>query len=92
MTPPGTKCVEEARASGLWEADDDAEPSELPSEEFIRALGESHAARVVFEKLTDAQRRQYVLWINEAKQDVTKRRRIRESISLLEQGRKLGIK
>ena len=92
MTEAGMKCVEAAKTSGLWDADDRKQLSDQPSVEFIRALGERHAARVVFEQLTDAQRRQFVMWINEAKQELTRRRRIRESISLLEQGRKLGMK
>ena len=92
MTRHGMKCVDVARASGLWEADDRPQLSEKPSPHFMRALAESHAARVFFEKITDAQRRQFILWINEAKQELTRRRRIRESISLLEQGRKLGMK
>jgi len=92
MTGVGMKCVEAAKESGLWDADARQQIDDQPSARFLRALGESHAARVVFEKLTDAQRRQYELWINEAKQELTKRRRIRESISLLEQGRTLGMK
>jgi uncharacterized protein YdeI (YjbR/CyaY-like superfamily) len=92
MTEHGMKCIDAARASGLWEADDRPRLSEQASPEFVRALAESHAARVYFDKLTDKQRGQFILWINEAKQELTKRRRVRESISLLEQGRQLGMK
>jgi uncharacterized protein YdeI (YjbR/CyaY-like superfamily) len=92
MTPHGMKCINDAKASGLWDADDRPRLSESVSPGLARALGESHAARVYFEKLTDAQRRQFILWINEAKQEMTARRRIRETISLLEQGRTLGMK
>ena len=92
MTEHGMKCVDAAKASGLWDAGERPELDDKPSPEFMRSLAESHAARVYFEKLTDAQRRQFILWINEGQQELTKRRRIRESISLLEQGRKLGMK
>ena len=92
MAEPGLACVKAAKASGLWDADTRTAVSERIASGFQRSLKESHAARVFFEKLTDAQRRQYVLWINEAKQESTRRKRIRESISLLEQGRKLGMK
>ena len=92
MTEHGQKCIDTAKASGRWDADDRPQLSDEICPSFARALGENHAARVYFEKLTEAQRRQYVHWINQASQDITTRRRIRESISLLEQGRKLGMK
>ena len=92
MTEHGQKCIDAAKESGLWEADDRALLSDQVCAGFARALEDSHAARVFFEKITDAQRRQFIYWINEARQEVTRRRRIRESISLLEQGRKLGMK
>ena len=92
MAEPGMACVGAARASGLWDADDRPRLSEDLSPEFAQALAKSHAARVYFEKLTKAQKKQFILWINEAKQEFTRRRRIRESISLLEQGRKLGMR
>ena len=41
-------------------------------------------------RLTDAQRREFVRWINQAKQEATTRKRVAESIRLLEQGKKLG--
>lgn len=92
MEAPGLACVEAAKKSGLWEEQARAAPGELIHPEFSRSLEQCHAARVFFEKLTNAQRRQFVLWINDAKQDITRRRRISESIALLEQGRKLGMK
>ncbi len=92
MAEPGMACVEAAKASSLWDADDCPQLSEDLSPEFAQSLAKSHAARVYFEKLTEAQKKQFILWINEAKQEFTRRRRIRESISLLEQGRKLGMK
>lgn len=92
MTEHGMRLVEIARQSGRWEADDRPRLSDEPAPEFLRALTENHAARVFFEKLTDKQRRDYVWWINQARQDATRLRRIRESVTLLEQGRKLGMK
>ena len=92
MTQHGMVCVEAAKSSGLWDADDRQVLSEKMLPEFARALLESDTARVFFEKLTDAQRKQFILWINEAKQELTRRRRIRESISLMEHGRLLGMK
>lgn len=92
MAEPGLALVEYAKANGLWEDAPIPEISETVSPAFRRALDANHAARVFFEKLTDAQRRQYVLWINQAKREATTRKRVAEAISLLEQGRKLGMK
>lgn len=92
MREPGMALVEYAREQGNWQDARRQEISETISPEFQRALERSDAARLFFEKLTDAQRRHYVLWINQARMDATKRRRIKESIALLEQGRKLGMK
>jgi hypothetical protein len=45
-----------------------------------------------FEKLSPTERRRFVGWICTAKQHETKRRRIRESIRPLADGKKLGLK
>jgi uncharacterized protein YdeI (YjbR/CyaY-like superfamily) len=92
MTGHGMGLVEAAKESGTWDADDRPQLSDEPAPGFQRALAGNHAARMFFDKLTDRQRLQYIYWINEAKQDATRQRRVRESISLLEQGRKLGMK
>jgi len=92
MTDAGMALVEYAREHGNWEDAEREQVSETISDEFARALEHNDAARMFFEKLTDAQRRHYVLWINQAKMEATKRRRIAESLTLLEQGRKLGMK
>lgn len=45
-----------------------------------------------FEKLTPSCRRAYIGWIGSAKREATKHRRLREAISLLATGQKLGLK
>lgn len=92
MAKPGLELVNYAKRHGNWEDAPQAQIGDTVSGEFRRALDANHAARVFFEKLTDAQRRDYARWINQAKREATKRRRIAESIRLLEQGRKLGMK
>ena len=92
MTEHGQRCIDDSKASGSWDAADRPQLNDKMSPEFTRALAENHAARAYFLKLTEAQGKQFVLWVNEAKQELTKRRRISESISLLEQGQKLGMK
>ncbi|NND43936.1 MAG: hypothetical protein HKN58_01335 [Xanthomonadales bacterium] len=92
MREPGMALVEYAKEQGNWQDAPREEISESISPEFKRALAGSDAARLFFEKLTEAQRRHYILWVNQAKMEATRRRRIKESIKLLEQGRKLGMK
>jgi uncharacterized protein YdeI (YjbR/CyaY-like superfamily) len=45
-----------------------------------------------FEQLAPSYRRMYIGWIDSAKRDETKQRRLREALSLLAAGKKLGLK
>jgi uncharacterized protein YdeI (YjbR/CyaY-like superfamily) len=63
----------------------------LPS--YIRkALATNAKAREHFEKLAPSHRRNYVAWIDSAKKEETKQRRLEEAIRLLGQGKTLGLK
>jgi uncharacterized protein YdeI (YjbR/CyaY-like superfamily) len=57
-----------------------------------KALKANPAAWKFFRELAPTHRRNYVVWIHMAKQPETRARRIRESISLLAAGKKLGLK
>jgi len=50
------------------------------------------AASRTFEALSAEQRRRYFAWIDSAKRQETKRRRLDEAIRLLTAGRVLGLK
>jgi len=66
-------------------------PSKLPS--YIQdGLRKQPAARRHFETLSAAQRRRYVAWIESAKREDTKLRRLNEAIRLLADGKILGLK
>jgi uncharacterized protein YdeI (YjbR/CyaY-like superfamily) len=66
-------------------------PSRLPS--YIQAALTKHStARRQFEALAPAHRRRYVAWIQSAKREETKLRRLKEAIRLLARGEKLGLK
>ncbi len=58
-------------------------------EEALRANG---AAWTNFSHLAPGYRRQYVGWIEDAKKEETRRKRLAEAVSLLEQNKKLGLK
>jgi uncharacterized protein YdeI (YjbR/CyaY-like superfamily) len=66
-------------------------PAKLP--QYIQtALRRHPAAQRNFEALTPAQRRRYFAWIDSAKREETKRRRLDEAIQLLRDGKVLGLK
>lgn len=66
-------------------------PSKLPT--YIRAaLKKSPPASRNFDALSAAQRRRYVAWIESAKRDETKLRRLEEAIRQLAKGEVLGLK
>jgi uncharacterized protein YdeI (YjbR/CyaY-like superfamily) len=64
---------------------------ELPSY-IAKALKTNAKAWAFFRALAPTYRRNFVVWIHIARRPETRARRIRESISLLAAGRKLGLK
>jgi uncharacterized protein YdeI (YjbR/CyaY-like superfamily) len=68
-----------------------AEGAEVP--EFIQQRLRTNAkAWRFFQDLAPSYRRHYVKWIEIAKREETRQKRLDEAISLLEQGKKLGLK
>jgi uncharacterized protein YdeI (YjbR/CyaY-like superfamily) len=66
-------------------------PPTLPT--YIQtALKKNPKARRNFESLTPSQRRRYFAWIESAKREETKQRRLEEAIHLLAAGELLGLK
>ena len=59
---------------------------------IARALKTEPRALATFERLTQEQRRKYLGWIEAAKRDATKARRLAEAVRLLKRGEKLGLK
>ena len=93
MTEHGMRKIEAAKRNGSWDAPD--ERPQLTFEmlpEFARALSENEKARETFEGLSATDRKQYLGWIEMAKRPETRQRRIAESIRLLEEGKKLGLR
>jgi uncharacterized protein YdeI (YjbR/CyaY-like superfamily) len=66
-------------------------PSKVPS--YIQeALRKHPAARSRFERLPPSHRRRYILWVDSAKRQETKARRLQQAIRLLAAGKTLGLK
>lgn len=66
-------------------------PAKLPPY-ITAALKKRPAALKCFEALEPEQRRRYVAWIESAKREETKGRRLKEAIRLLSEGKQLGLK
>jgi uncharacterized protein YdeI (YjbR/CyaY-like superfamily) len=64
---------------------------EVPSD-LEKILRENGNAWDNFSKLAQSHRKQYILWVNSAKKDETRQRRLMESLKLLKQNEKLGMK
>ena len=93
MTEYGLQKVEAAKRSGQWEAPDQRPRLTfvMPAE-FADALRKNKKAQETFEKLAPTYQKQYLGWIEVAKRPETRQKRIEESIRLLAEGRKLGLK
>jgi uncharacterized protein YdeI (YjbR/CyaY-like superfamily) len=92
MTEAGIGKVKQAKASGLWNKPDRPQISLDIPKELARALTKNRKAHNFFDQLAPSYQKQFVGWIAVAKRQETKDRRVKESIALLEQGNKLGIK
>ncbi len=67
----------------------DTEPRviEVPKD-LLKELKKDKNAKAFFDKLAYTHRREYVMWINEAKKDETRQRRIVKTIEMLKKGKK----
>lgn len=72
----------------LLELDPDERQLDVP-EDLMRALESLPQAKVVFNKLTYSQKKQYVDWILIAKRAQTRQHRIEKALTLLSQGKKM---
>jgi len=93
MTKHGLKKVEAAKVSGNW--DNPTQKPELTYKipvEFVNELEKNKKAKETFDSMSPSYQKQYLGWIEVAKRSETKRKRINESIQLLSEGKKLGLK
>lgn len=60
--------------------------------DFVTALDANAAARTTFDALAPSHRRDYVEWINDAKQDATRAKRIATAVEWLAEGKKRNWK
>ncbi len=88
----GSVRIREAKENGEW-FKTRAIRRELAVPPYLKeALEKNRKALDNFHNLASSYRRQFVGWIDSAKKEETRKRRIAESIELLEQNRELGMK
>lgn len=92
MTEAGLAKIKAAKQTGLWDKDPRPQISPDIPPEFAKALACNKKAKQFFDMLAPTYRNNYIGWITVAKRPETKKRRIDESIALLNKGRKLGLK
>jgi len=93
MTEHGLQKVEAAKRTGNW--DNPVQKPKLTFEmpaEFADALRKNKKAQETFSKLAPTYQKQYLGWIEIAKRPDTKAKRIEESVRMLTEGKKLGLK
>jgi len=95
MTEAGLASVKEAKDSGEWlkirASGLHGKKLVIPSY-FASALETNRKALGNFDKLADSYKRNFILWIDSAKKEETRKKRIAEAIELLERNQKLGMK
>ena len=92
MTEFGLAKIKAAKKSGIWKEDPRPIFGLEPPKELSAALARNPIAKDNFEKLPPSHRKQYLGWILTAKRPETRARRIKEAVTILGRGQKLGLK
>ncbi len=92
MTEFGLVKINEAKESGHWDRDAGLDIDFSMPEALARALSRNTKAKAAFDQLAPSCQKHYIGWIATAKRQETLNRRIQETLALLVQGEKLGLK
>ena len=92
MTEAGVASVKNAKECGQWFTTS-VPAKELAIPSYLKeALARNRKALDNFDRLADGYKKLLVRWIDSAKREETRKRRIVEAIELLERNQKLGMK
>ena len=90
MTPAGLATIEDARRSGNWDrAYTFLKPYEMP-EDLKKALSTNSTALEHFEAFANSPRNMYIHWVNSARTQATRNKRIAEVVRRSELNQKPG--
>ena len=85
MSPKGLESIKIAKANGSW-TDLDAVEKGLIPEDLQKAFSKNKKAFTNFKSFTKSQRKSYLYWLNSAKREETRNKRIFEIVQLCEAG------
>ena len=91
MTDAGLAEIERAKENGTWEAAYAPKEPTIISDELIDALKSNKVAHDNFMAFPNSARLMYAHWVNKAKRDVTKARRIKRVVERAAENKKPGI-
>jgi len=86
MTEAGLAAVHEAKKSGQWKAAIDREHTDVIPPELEAALRLTEGAIEAYRNLTDSQKKLYIYWLQSAKREKTKLKRIEEIVKKVSAG------
>jgi uncharacterized protein YdeI (YjbR/CyaY-like superfamily) len=84
MTPAGQAVIDLAKKTGTWSAFDHVDAMVMPPD-LKKALAKAPAAAAKFKTLTAARQKQFLYFMNDAKKEETRIKRIAHIIKSLEQ-------
>lgn len=92
MAKPGLAMIIAAKKDGSWDRSDRPDLDLNMPDDFRTALDKIPDAAAFFQDLPPSQRKNYIGWIVSAKRETTRAARIDESVRLLANREKLGLK
>lgn len=90
MTPAGLAAIEQAKADGSWSAYDDVDALALP-DDLAAALAAEGEARDFFDGFSSSSKKAILWWIQSAKREETRRKRIAETARLAAKGLRVNF-
>ncbi|WP_350285416.1 YdeI/OmpD-associated family protein [uncultured Croceitalea sp.] len=85
MHKSGLKVITTAKENGSWTSLDDVENGIVPND-LQKAFDQNSRAYELYKSFTRSQRKSYLYWLNQAKREDTRKKRIKEIISLCAKG------
>ena len=76
ITPAGLATINEAKSNGKWNAAYSSKTAPTISDDLAEALREHESAWKNFQEFSNSTELQYVYWVNSAKKEVTRQKRI----------------
>ncbi len=92
MTKAGLIKIEQAKENGKWSETATNKKEFVLTPDIKKGLTANKKAWENFNKLAPSYKKHYIGWIAAAKREKTIQKRIVESIKILKQGKKLGLK